>query len=272
MNPLPVIGIFDSGVGGLTVAKALQNILPQEGKLLYFGDTAHMPYGEKSPDLIQKYTRRIVRFLVSEGAQIIVIACNTASATAASAAREEAGAEVPIVDVVSPIVEYLTQDIQTHCVGLIATRTTIQSGVYQQLLKQQRPDLVVRAMATPLLAPLVEEGFAGTTVSREVIRHYLKNPLFDSIDCLIPACTHYPFLHEDFKDFFWNKVKVLDAPKIVAQYVKKILREFYEYPGLQPELDIYFSMNTEGFRNLCYSFLSKKYRLKKFALPDEYII
>lgn len=257
MSTTPVIGIFDSGVGGLTILKAVKSRYPQ-AHLIYFGDTANMPYGEKSPELIRRYTRQIVRFLKEKGASIIVIACNTASAVAYEAAGEEAGPGFPLVDVVRPVVSHVAELKELNCVGLIATRTTIQSGVYQTLLKELRPELDVRAMATPLLAPLVEEGFAGTPVMREVIRHYLKNDLFRPIELLIPACTHYPFLYEDLNDFFWGRVTILDAPAIVAQALDPFLIPMATSSRTEKALvDIHFSMDTPSFRMLCQNFLGE---------------
>lgn len=244
-------------MGGLTVLKALRTRFPQ-ARLIYFGDTANMPYGEKAPDLIRRYTRQIVRFLKEKDASLIVIACNTASAVASEAAREEAGTSCPVVDVVRPVVHHVVSLENLRCVGLIATRTTIQSGVYQRLLKEARPDLDVRAMATPLLAPLVEEGFAGTPVMREVIRHYLKNDFFRPIELLIPACTHYPFLHEDLNDFFWGRVTILDAPAIVAEALDSFLKPYASASDEDPgRVEIHFSMATPSFRMLCQNFLGE---------------
>lgn len=271
MSKGPLIGVFDSGVGGLTVLKAIESQLPGF-PLIYYGDTANMPYGDKSPDLICRLTRRIVRFLRDQGAEIIVIACNSASAVAADVAVEEAGPGVRVVDVVQPVVDHLAQRSDLRCIGLIGTRATIQSGIYQEKLRSLRADLEVRALATPLLAPLVEEGFAGTPVAREVIRHYLKNDLFRPIQCLVPACTHYPFLHDDFNDFFWYKVEILNPPEIVARQVKHKLKPKHQLdvpiPG-NPSPDqpaIHLSMLTAGFRDLCVKFLNKKVSIQETFL------
>lgn len=271
MSKGPLIGVFDSGVGGLTVLKAIESQLPGFS-FIYYGDTANMPYGDKSPDLICRLTRRIVRFLRDQGAEIIVIACNSASAVAAEVAAEEAGPGVNVVDVVQPIVDHLAQRSELRCIGLIGTRATIQSGVYQEKLRKIRADLEVRALATPLLAPLVEEGFAGTPVAREVIRHYLKNDLFRPIQCLVPACTHYPFLHDDFNDFFWYKVEILDPPDIVARVVRRKLEAHYQLDIAVPrhllpdQPAIHLSMLTPGFMDLCIKFLNKKVSIKETFL------
>ncbi|MCS6978820.1 MAG: glutamate racemase [Flavobacteriales bacterium] len=273
MNADPIIGIFDSGVGGLTVLKAIRSCLP-EIPVVYYGDTAHMPYGDKSPDLIRSYTRRIVRFLVDRGASHIVIACNSASAVAGDIARQEAGSRVPVTDVVEPVVQEVAQRSRLHCVGIIGTRATIQSGIYQKHLAALRPDLDVRSLATPLLAPLVEEGFAGTPVAREVIRHYLKNELFRPIECLIPACTHYPFLFEDLNDFFWGRVTILDTPHIVAHAVQKQLSDrIVSRQNKQSEspVQVHFSMDTLSFRQLCRLFLGSDQEITESplsSLPD----
>lgn len=217
------IGIFDSGIGGLTVANAISKLLPNE-TLIYFGDTAHLPYGDKSTDLIKSYSQDITQFLIEENhCKAIVIACNTASAAAYEHLRDKHKGSVPIINVIDPIIEAIVQDTAINKVGLIATQTTINSGVYQEKLHRRKPGLEVAVLATPLLVPMIEEGFANDTISHAVIENYLHHEAFKDIDALILGCTHYILIREEINQFFDGKVKLFDSTDILAVKLKNIL-------------------------------------------------
>jgi len=186
------IGIFDSGIGGLTVANAIQRLLPNES-LVYYGDTAHLPYGDKSKELIAHYAVTITKFLLNEKkCKAIVIACNTASAAAYEALRDAYKGSVPVINVIDPMIEEVIADENIHKVGIIATKTTVTSGVYQEKFSRRKPNLQHSALATPLLASMIEEGFYNNTISEAVLNEYLSNPALAQIDGLVLACTHYP--------------------------------------------------------------------------------
>jgi len=190
-NSKQPVGIFDSGIGGLTVANAISKLLPEE-ELIYFGDTAHMPYGDKSKDLIKQYALRITEFLLHEKkCKAIVIACNTASAAAYEYLRDANKGITPIINVIDPIVEAVISDESIHRVGLIATKTTIGSGIYKEKLGRRKEELHYTELATPLLAPMIEEGFSDDTISHAVIHQYLEQEPLQHIDALILGCTHY---------------------------------------------------------------------------------
>lgn len=185
------IGVFDSGIGGLTVVRHL--LLLRGVEVFYVGDTARVPYGNRSPETIRRYARQIARYLVEQGVEVLVIACNTVSAVAAGAVRECA-AGIPVVDVLEPTVS-LALDRTTGSIGIIGTRATIASGVYERLLQQwaQRP-LRTYGQACPLFVPLVEEGWTEHPVTMQVAEHYLAPLRAAGIDTLILGCTHYPLL------------------------------------------------------------------------------
>lgn len=207
------IGIFDSGVGGLTVTRALRELLPAED-LLYFGDTAHLPYGEKSPEAIKSYSKGITQFLLQHEAKAIVIACNTASSIASEDLIEMLKGEIPVINVIDPVVQAIP-DISSH-VGIIGTRATISSGVYQQKLRDAYPGKKVTALPTPLLVPIIEEGLEASEISLNAAKHYLTLPEMSGIDTLIPGCTHYPLLTALFREVLGKQVAIMNTPEIVA--------------------------------------------------------
>ena len=224
------IGIFDSGIGGLTVAHALAQALPAE-RLFYFGDTAHMPYGDRSPELVRSWSVRIAEHLLEQGCKAIVIACNSASATAAAAVRDLAGAAIPVIDVITPVVQSVAA--QGHArIGVIGTRATIGSGIYGRTLREAMHtagcDGVVEEWATPLLAPLVEEGWQDHALMDPVLRSYLDAAGWTAdsegaLDALIPGCTHYPLAMAALRRVLGDGVEVVDGPGIVAEAVRSRL-------------------------------------------------
>ena len=222
MNNKP-IGVFDSGIGGLTVAHAIAMLMPTE-TIIYFGDTAHLPYGDKSPNLIHSFVENIADFLIKkEECKAIVIACNTASATSYEYLRDKHEGSVPIINVIDPIIEAISKDNTIKKVGLIATKTTVESGVYQEKLQRRNPDIEIEVLATPLLAPMIEEGFSKDKISNTIIENYLSNPKFKDIDALILGCTHYVLVRDEINDFFEGKVKLFDSTDILAIKLQNIL-------------------------------------------------
>ncbi|MCX6188181.1 MAG: glutamate racemase [Bacteroidetes bacterium] len=223
MNPQSPIGIFDSGIGGLTVAHAISKAMPNE-TLVYFGDTAHMPYGDKSKESIRYYAEQITNYLLkNENCKCIVIACNTASAAAYEYLRDAFKNSIPVINVIDPIIEEVIADDQIKRVGIIATKTTIASGIYQEKLTRRKASLEFTALATPLLAPMIEEGFYNEKISHEIIYSYLAQPELQNIDALILGCTHYPLIKEEISAYYQNKVRVIDSTSIVTKKVKMIL-------------------------------------------------
>lgn len=206
------------------MASSVHDLLPREA-LLYYGDTLHMPYGEKSQKSIEQYSLRIAEHLLEQGAKALVIACNSASATASEAVRRLAGDSVPVIDVINPAVGALAQMKQDIRVGVIGTKATIRSEVYPDRITALLPSAQVQCLETPLLAPIVEEGLADGPISREVLRHYLGHPTLQDIDCLILACTHYPLLQNEVEAHYQGRVNVLDSARLTAQAVQEALKK-----------------------------------------------
>ena len=185
------VGVFDSGLGGLTVVREILRNLPQE-RIVYFGDTARVPYGSKSRETILTYSRQIVRFLETQEVKAIVVACNTASAQALDVIEKET--DLPMIGVVRPGSDMAAARTKNGRIGVIATESTIRSGLYGRLIREKNPDLQVFGKACPLLVPLVEEGWTDDPVTEQVIARYLGDLLQEDIDTLIMGCTHYPLL------------------------------------------------------------------------------
>ncbi len=217
------IGVFDSGIGGLTVANAIQKALPHES-LVYFGDTAHLPYGDKSPDSIKYYSIRIAQFLLEKNCKMIVIACNTASSIAYETVKDFVGGKIPVVDVISPVVDLVTHTKTIHKVGVIGTKGTIKSDIYAKKIKAASKKEVA-SLATPLLAPMIEEGFFNNKISRSVIASYLSSRKLAKIDALILACTHYPLIRKEVEEYYSNDVNIIDTAGVVADSVKEVLKK-----------------------------------------------
>ena len=211
------IGIFDSGIGGLTLATAIIRVLPNE-RLVYFGDTAHLPYGDKSVESIKDYSFRIAQFLKDQGCKAMLIACNTASSIAFESVSIRY--DIPIYNVIDPVTDWVTKFYAGKKVGVIGTKGTIGTKVYEHRLLASDPSMIVVEKATTLLASMIEEGFHNDTISEAVIQAYLEDTQFVNLDAIIPACTHYPLISDQIHTFFEGKVDVVDAPKIVADFIK----------------------------------------------------
>ncbi len=215
-----MIGIFDSGIGGMTVARAVENILPNS-PLLYFGDTARTPYGNKSAETIINYSLRNTEFLLEKGAKLIIIACNSASSVATQKLREEF--KVPIIEVISPAARKAVEETTTGRIGIIGTRATVKSNIYQKTLTALRPDLKVYSESCPLLVPLVEEGWISKKETKMIIRRYLHPLKNRQIDTLILGCTHYPLLKNLIQTRIGKRVTLIDSSVEAATSLKDLL-------------------------------------------------
>ena len=216
------MGVFDSGVGGLTVAREIMRNLPSE-KIVYFGDTARLPYGSKSKDTIIRYSRQIVRFLMQQEVKAIVVACNTASAFALDTLKEEF--DIPIIGVIEAGAEVAASETRNHKVGVIGTVGTIGSGIHEQYLKKLDPRIEVIGKACPLFCPLVEEGWLSDPVTEEVAHRYLDCLKEREIDTLILGCTHYPLLRSLIMDVMGPDVRLVNPAYETALELKQLLKE-----------------------------------------------
>jgi glutamate racemase len=225
-----MIGVFDSGIGGLTVAKAIMAALP-EYDILYFGDTARTPYGSKSPHTVIAYSKKNVEFLVQNGAKIIVIACNTASSVASTSLA--ASFSQPVFEVITPGAQMAVAATRVGRIGVIGTRATIDSGIYQQKIKTADPDVRVFSAACPLLVPLVEEGWLKRPETRMIVKKYLHPLKMRKIDTLILGCTHYPVLKLLIQTKIGKRVTIIDSSVSVASQVKAF---FENHPDMDAQM------------------------------------
>lgn len=216
------IGVFDSGVGGLTVVKEIMHQIPNE-RIVYFGDTARVPYGSKSKDTITRYSRQIAHFLETQRVKAIVVACNTASAYALEDLEKEIS--VPMIGVVKPGAKVATETTRNGKVGVIATEGTIGSKIYSQYINQITKDIKVIGKACPLFVPLVEEGLLQDPVTDEIARRYLAELIDIGIDTLILGCTHYPLIRSTIQKIMGDSVTLVNPAYETARELKELLEK-----------------------------------------------
>jgi len=254
------IGIFDSGIGGLTVAKEVKKALP-EIPIVYFGDTAHLPYGDKSKEAVMSYCIGIGDFLVSKGCTHIIIACNTASAYGYKPLKKHLKNVAKVYDVITPVVHYISTHYTEKKVGIIATKGTTKSRIYPRKINAKNPLINVSSCATPLLAPMIEEGFFNNNISKTIIHNYLSKKELKNIDVLTLACTHYPLIEQAINGFYKKKVKILNSAVIVATHVKAKIK--IGSPNIPIEDLFYVSDFTPSFQQSAQLFFGKKISLFK---------
>lgn len=219
MNNAP-IGVFDSGLGGLTVAREIMRNLPRE-RIVYFGDTARVPYGNKSKPTVVRYSRQIVRFLMQQEIKAIVIACNTATALAIEEVKEEAG--IPVIGVVEPGAVTAAAVTKNKQVGVIATRATTSTNAYAKAIHRIDPEINVISEACPLLVPLAEEGWIHDRITDEIIMRYLDDLLEHDIDTLILGCTHYPLFRSEIRKLVGDKITLVNPAYETAKELERML-------------------------------------------------
>ena len=216
------IGVFDSGMGGLTVMREIMRQIPNE-KVIYFGDTARVPYGSKSKETVTRFSRQIVRFLQSKQVKAIVVACNTASAYALDDLEKEI--DIPIIGVVKPGAKVAAEATRNGQVGVIATEGTISSNIYTTYIRQLRPEVQVTGKACPLFVPLVEEGLWQDPVTDEIAKRYLSSLIDTGIDTLILGCTHYPLIRSTVAKVMGDHVTLVNPAYETARELKELLME-----------------------------------------------
>lgn len=248
------IGVFDSGVGGLTVVKEIMNQIPGES-IIYFGDTARLPYGSKSKETVITYTRQIIRFLMGKGVKALVIACNTASAFALETVKEEV--DIPIIGVVKPGAKVAAQTSKNGNIGVIGTEGTIQSGIYTEFLSKTNPNVKVFGKACPLFVPLVEEGLIDDPVTLEMARRYISDLLKYDIDTLVLGCTHYPLLRKTIRKIVGEKIALVNPAYETARTLNKVLIEkgLENDKILKTDHKFYVSDGAEKFKKFANSIL-----------------
>jgi len=253
MNSKP-IGVFDSGIGGLTVVRALHHRLPNEN-IVYFGDTARVPYGPKSPQVVREYAAQDADFLIAHDVKIVIVACNTVSAVALDVVQKRA--RVPVVGVIQPGADAAVAASRKRRIGVIGTVATIQSGAYTHALRQRDPSIQTFSRACPLFVPLAEEGWIDHKVTQLVAREYLFQLRLERIDTLILGCTHYPVLRGAIQDAVESNVALIDSGEAAAREVEDLLdRENLRNPSSQkPNLQYHVSDLPSKFTEIGERFL-----------------
>ena len=265
------IGVFDSGVGGLTVAREIMRNLPQED-IVYFGDTARVPYGSKSKDNIIRYSRQIIHFLQTKGVKAIVIACNTASALALDTVKEEFN--IPIIGVVEPGARAALSVTDNKKIGVIGTEATVRSSMYEKIICGINSQVTVIAKACPLFVPLVEEGFTKHQVTEEIIDYYLASLKQSDIDALILGCTHYPLLRSKIREYVGDKITLVNPAYETAMDLKQILKDMdMENPDIEGDhgsYSFYVSDAADKFKQFANSILPYDIETTKQINIEEY--
>lgn len=266
------VGVFDSGVGGLTVAREIMRQLPNE-RIVYFGDTARVPYGSKSKETVMKYSRQIVNFLKTQQVKAIVVACNTASAYALDELEQEV--DIPIIGVVRPGARAAIEATKNGRIGVIATEATINSGIYNRYIEKNDNSVKIIGKACPLFVPLVEEGLWEDPVTDEIARRYLTELIDSDIDTLILGCTHYPMIRSTVGRIMGKQVTLVNPAYETARELKEMLLEkgleSEHRPGLGTELYRFFvSDAADKFQRFANSILTYGILSAKVIHIDEY--
>ena len=262
-NKYSPIGLFDSGIGGLTIAKSLKDLLPKES-IVYYGDTKHFPYGEKTSEEIISYVDNICKILLKYNCKIIIIACNTAYAASHNHLKEIVGKKIPIVNVIEPMIEYIKHNHSKNKIGLIATNKTIHSNIYNDKILKCKSLKKFSALATPLLAPMIENGeISNEEKTNSILKNYLENDILKDIETLILGCTHYYYIKNLIKNFYSKEIKILDASKMAALSAKSILEEKGLLNDKKEYKDVFMvSHLTENFKKLVKDFFGTNIEIK----------
>ena len=258
------IGVFDSGIGGLTVVSQVLKALPHE-EIVYFGDTARLPYGSKSKEIVTKFSRQIVNFLLEKDVKAIIIACNTASSNSYNALVTEF--DIPIIEVVGPAVTTCLNTTKNNIVGVIGTEATIRSEAYQIQIRSREPEIQVYSKSCPLFVHLAEEGWTKNSVAHLTTEIYLQELIDKDIDTLILGCTHYPLLEDCIKQITGN-IKIINPAAAVAVEMKSFLERnklLRDAPS-PPQHKFYVSDNTKKFNKICNLVLDNIYQAELVEL------
>jgi len=262
------IGIFDSGVGGLTVMHAVVQKMPHED-IIYFGDTAHLPYGDKSASTIQHRCKKIIRFLLAQHCKCILVACNSASAAAYDFLYPQVSQQALFMSVIEPMVDYLSTHYHNQTIGLIGTQQTVHSQVFAKKLAALSNGLRLKSLATPLLVPLIEEQYGTENqIIDTILAGYLNKNILQDIQALILACTHYPLLKPRIEHFYQQKLPVLDAASITADALQASLtaHRLSNLQQTQGSQQFYVSDLTAAFVKMANYFFGEPVVLQKLLL------
>ncbi len=267
MNKRP-IGIFDSGVGGLTVLKEVSKLLPNED-IIYLGDTARVPYGIRSSETVIRYSVECANFLYKIGIKMLVVACNTSSSVSLNSLEKQLA--IPVIGVIDPGVRAALKATKNGKIGVIGTEATVRSGAYEKKIKEYNPSFEVLSKPCPLFVPLVEEGILEGPIADLVIERYLKELKESSIDTLILGCTHYPLLKNSIHKYM-KEIKLVDSAEEVARTVKDILteKELLNTLNKSSSIKFYVTDDPERFKKIAEIFLNNKINeIQRITLKEE---
>lgn len=230
-----------------------------------------MPYGEKSPHAIKSYSEKIAGFLIEQPCKLIVIACNSASATAFKQVQKILPDKHFVINVIDPVVEHLVSGNQYNKIGLIGTKRTVSSAVYKKKFEKANPEILLKSLATPLLAPMIEEGFFNNNISKTVVHSYLSNPHLSNIESIILACTHYPLIINEISSYYKGKVNIINSAEIVSLAVKTFLenRDLLNTSNKAPKHQFYVSDYTASFEETAKIFFGGKIKLREKNLWND---
>lgn len=258
------IGIFDSGVGGLTVVKEIIKALPEEN-IVYFGDTARVPYGSKSKETVFKFSCQIIRFLKEQNVKAIIIACNTVSSNCYEDLKKEFY-DIPIIEVVNAGVKSAIKTTKNNRIGIIGTESTIKSNQYKLKIKQILSNTKVFSKACPLFVPLAEEGWFESKITVDIAKIYLQELIDNNIDTLILGCTHYPLLENSIKNVIGEKISIVNPAFETALSIKQYLLKNNMQNKNGKEYKFFVSDESDKFNFICSLLLNKTYYAKKINI------
>lgn len=263
------IGVFDSGIGGLTVVKEFMEILPNEN-IVYFGDTARVPYGSKSKETVIKFSIQDVNFLKSQNVKAVVVACNTASAASIDVLKQKY--DIPIIGVVEAGAKMAADITKNKKVGIIGTEGTIASGAYSNFIKKLLPDVDIFTKACSLFVPIVEDGWYNTDIAYMVAERYLQDIKRNGVDTLVMGCTHYPLLKKVLQKIMGDDVNLVNPAYQTAYTTKSLLEknDMLAQEGIKPERRYYVSDNIEKFEHVGTDFLNRKVECAQKINIEEY--
>ncbi len=263
------IGVFDSGVGGLTVVKELIKQLPNE-KIIYFGDTARVPYGPKSVKSIKHFAMQDTAFLISQHVKLIVVACNTVSSNAMPLLQSSFS--VPFIDVLKPNAELAAHTTENNRIGIIGTYATVETSTYETYIRSINKNTRIFKIPTPLLVPLAEEGLSGTTISQEILKMYLSSLIKKNIDTLILGCTHYPLFEKQIKTIAGKDIQIINSARHTALCVKEELHrtDMLNKTTRQGKIEFYLSDIPRNFNKIARRFLNRPVKNVKHIDIERY--
>lgn len=260
------IGIFDSGVGGLTVVKEVMKVLPNE-EIIYFGDTARVPYGSKSKETVTKFSNQIIKFLISKNVKAVIIACNTVSSNCYYELTKQFN--IPIIEVVTPGAESCIKSTKNNIVAVIGTEATIRSGAYEKRIKEINSNIKVYSKACPLFVPLVEEGWIDNQITQMTVKEYINELIDYGIDTIVLGCTHYPLLKTCISKVVGENIKIVNPATATAIKIKDFLKKNDMLNNKQEHKNTFFvSDNYTKFNSICQLVLKKSYIAEKIDIAE----